>query len=354
MKPLSQSPVPGAHDFARLFAEQQANVRLQLARMVPAAEVEDLVQEVFIKAARALPEFRGEAGVATWLHRIAERTAFDHLRSRRQHEAARTVPLVHPNEPDTAAGAAATIEPGVPAEAPGRLVRTEMGECVREHVARLAPDHRVVIELKDLEGLSNPEIAVRLGVTVATAKIRLHRARQALRRELEHSCEFYRNEDNALACDRRSPPPPVIQSVSPASGFSSKEGPLPACAQRDRAMSPTDNPPMNASSDCGCSGTSNPSSCTAPADSLFTPIAAKFVAIGAAIGANCEPCLRHHVREAEELGISSADIARAVAVAAQVKETPARAILKLAERLTQSGDATTDAKVAPTDCGCQA
>jgi AhpD family alkylhydroperoxidase len=79
---------------------------------------------------------------------------------------------------------------------------------------------------------------------------------------------------------------------------------------------------------------------------------AKFVAIGAAIGANCEPCLRHHVREAQQLGISVADIAQAVAVASHVKETPARNILKLAEHLTQPGGDSAG-KTASSSCGCQ-
>lgn len=95
------------------------------------------------------------------------------------------------------------------------------------------------------------------------------------------------------------------------------------------------------------------SSCAAPQpsavpDSHYNPIAAEFVAIGAAIGANCEPCLRHHTREAMKLGISADDIAKAVAFAATVKETPAQNILKLAQRLTQPGGEASGAA----NCGC--
>jgi AhpD family alkylhydroperoxidase len=68
--------------------------------------------------------------------------------------------------------------------------------------------------------------------------------------------------------------------------------------------------------------------------SLFTPAVAELVAIGAAIAANCEPCLRYHVRAAEQLGVSHADMARAVELAAKVKDVPHRAVLKLAARLT--------------------
>lgn len=77
---------------------------------------------------------------------------------------------------------------------------------------------------------------------------------------------------------------------------------------------------------------------TAP-PSLFTPAVAELVAIGASIAANCEPCLRHHVIKAEELGLSRADMARAVELAAKVKDAPHRAILKLAGHLTSARSA---------------
>ena len=67
--------------------------------------------------------------------------------------------------------------------------------------------------------------------------------------------------------------------------------------------------------------------------SQFTPAVAELVAIGAAIAANCEPCLRYHFKTATELGVTSADIERAVELAARVKDVPHRAVLKLAARL---------------------
>jgi AhpD family alkylhydroperoxidase len=68
---------------------------------------------------------------------------------------------------------------------------------------------------------------------------------------------------------------------------------------------------------------------------LFTPAVAELVAIGAAIAANCEPCLRYHVKTAVELGVTNTDIARAVEMAAKVKDVPHQAVLKLAGRLAQ-------------------
>lgn len=72
--------------------------------------------------------------------------------------------------------------------------------------------------------------------------------------------------------------------------------------------------------------------------SLFTPAVAELVAIGAAIAANCEPCLRYHVKTATELGVSSADITYAVEMASKVKDVPHQAVLKLAARLVAKDD----------------
>jgi len=66
--------------------------------------------------------------------------------------------------------------------------------------------------------------------------------------------------------------------------------------------------------------------------SVYSPVVAELVAIGAAIGSNCEPCFKYHFSQARKLGVSKKDIARAVAMAAAVKEAPARAILELAAK----------------------
>jgi AhpD family alkylhydroperoxidase len=60
----------------------------------------------------------------------------------------------------------------------------------------------------------------------------------------------------------------------------------------------------------------------------------ELVAIGAAIAANCEPCLKYHYHEAQQLGVSKADMARAVEMGAKVKDSPHQAILRLADKLT--------------------
>ena len=347
------------HDAAALFTAHRERVRRSLVRLVGETEADDLVQEVFVRVTRALPEFRGEASVATWILRIARGVGLDHLRSRRHGEAKRTVSLT-PAAPEADNDADPVPEPHEEAEAPRRLVHAEMSTCVREYVARLAPEHRAVIELKDLEGLTSQEIAARLGVSVDNAKIRLHRARQALRRELERGCEFYQSETGTLACDRKNSAPVAAKSVSLAPAISSKEVRPVARARRAKAADRNNtkqDTSMNMPFNCGCAAPAA-SATTATPSAAFSPIAAEYVALGAAIGSNCEPCLRYHVTEALKVGISHADIAKAVAFAAKVKETPARAILKLAERLTQPGgenagsSGAAPASGAATGCGC--
>ncbi len=83
----------------------------------------------------------------------------------------------------------------------------------------------------------------------------------------------------------------------------------------------------------GHAATDNEPPATAEQPSIFDERIAELVAIGAAIGANCEPCLKYHHRKAEELGVADEDMIQAVNVALQVKEQPAKMMVRLAQRL---------------------
>jgi RNA polymerase sigma-70 factor (ECF subfamily) len=192
------------HNFDALYREHRQAVANYLSGRVRPSDVEDLTQEVFAKANRALAGFRGEASVRTWLLRIASRTAVDHARSRQSQEERRTEAL-HETATDGGASARVPETLAVPAEAPGAVVRQEMQTCIREYVDRLAPAYREVIVLRDIEALSNEEVAARLGVGLDAAKIRLHRARRALRELLETNCELYTTESRGVGCDRLAP-----------------------------------------------------------------------------------------------------------------------------------------------------
>ncbi len=332
-------------DVEALVKAQRPAVRRLLARMVPESEVDDLEQEVFLKAERGLGGFRSKAAAGTWLHRIARNTALDHLTSRRHREAARTVPLAGGEGGASADGL--VVRP----EAQSRLDREEMCGCIRQHVRFLPADYVRVIELADIEELGTAEIAARLGITTGAAKIRLHRARAALRALLDRECEMYHNEDGTLLCDRIHPPRVSLAAAVPSNGMK------PVIASDDEGDDRPETQPntiMTNVTSCGCT---SPFTCqtqgAAASGSLFTAQAAEFVSIGAAIGSNCEPCLRYHTREALKAGIPLADIKLAVDQALRVKETPAQNIIRLAERLIAAGgEAPEPQAAASASCGC--
>lgn len=87
-----------------------------------------------------------------------------------------------------------------------------------------------------------------------------------------------------------------------------------------------------------------PQSCDSAAASIFSEQVAELVAIGAAIGANCEPCFKYHYDQAKKLGVGDLDMRYAVDLAQKVKDTPAHAMLKLAERYLGSATQDTQAK----------
>jgi RNA polymerase sigma-70 factor (ECF subfamily) len=84
-----------------------------------------------------------------------------------------------------------------------RLVVDEMNVCVRQVINSLPDAYREALVLHDMEGLSGEQTAEVLDCTVATAKIRIHRARLRLKKALESTCEFYRDSESILRCDRK-------------------------------------------------------------------------------------------------------------------------------------------------------
>lgn len=191
-----------AQNFQALYDRNQPSILGLLTRIVGPQEAEDLTQVVFTKAAAALPKFRGEAQVSTWLYRIATNVASDWLRSRSARNAKLTVPL--PDESDAQASELASTAAGVQdsSSPEQQLVRKDMRDCIRAEIERLSPDHQVVILLGELGGLTDDEVAKTLGITRGTAKVRLHRARQEIKKAIEARCDFYRQE---LSCAPASP-----------------------------------------------------------------------------------------------------------------------------------------------------
>ncbi len=178
-----------------LHRDHGDRIRRYLARLVGTSEAEDLAQDVFEKAHRAIRTFRGDSRVLTWLYRVATNVAIDRLRSARRRgdlERADTAPA--PLAVDAAADV--TCERSLD----GEIDRARMRDCILRVVELLPASQRAAVLLGDLRGLSDREVAEALGISLGAAKIRLHRARRALKEMLERACDFDRDEQNEFAC----------------------------------------------------------------------------------------------------------------------------------------------------------
>lgn len=141
-------------------------------------EARDAVQEGFIKAFKAMGEFRGEARLSTWLHRIVVNAALMKRRSRkaRPEESIETFLPAFLED-----GHQANPAKPWPLSADQLLERKEVKKLVRESIDRLPDAFRSVLILRDMQGFSTRETAQIHNVSENAVKIRLHRARQALR-----------------------------------------------------------------------------------------------------------------------------------------------------------------------------
>jgi RNA polymerase sigma-70 factor (ECF subfamily) len=137
-----------------------------------AVELEDIVQDAFIKAYRRLHTFQHQSSFATWLHRIAINTALDYLK-----RAGRS-PVQAAEDPELGLG------PSSPAQASrflappdSRLEKSEIARITREVLTELPEIFRTVLVLRELEGMAYQEMADHLGISIGTIESRLFRAR---------------------------------------------------------------------------------------------------------------------------------------------------------------------------------
>jgi len=142
--------------------------------------------------------------VSTWIYRIATNAAMDHLRKSPSGQTELIASGLADDDllPENEGGARQESAPSIDTQ----LIRKEMNDCIRGIVEGLPENYRTVLILSDLKGLTNSEIAGVLGISLETVKIRLHRARVRLKKELEHHCSFYKDDQNEFACDRKVSP----------------------------------------------------------------------------------------------------------------------------------------------------
>lgn len=141
-------------------------------------DARDIVQDAFLNAFRSLDRFEGNAKLSTWLHRIAVNAALMKLRTRKR-KPEQPIDTFLPSFLDDGHHEERFQSWEEPVDK--ALERAETRELVRQQIDALPESYRTVLVLRDIEGLDTEETANMLGLSVNATKIRLHRARQALR-----------------------------------------------------------------------------------------------------------------------------------------------------------------------------
>lgn len=161
--------------FNLLVAKYQHKVAHLVSRYVKnSGDVADVAQEAFIKAYRALPNFRGESAFYTWLYRIAVNSAKNYLVSQGRKPPANDVDA---DDADFYDGSEALRENSTPERV---MLSEEVKKLLFETVERLPEDLRMAITLRELEGMSYEEIANVMDCPVGTVRSRIFRAREAI------------------------------------------------------------------------------------------------------------------------------------------------------------------------------
>jgi RNA polymerase sigma-70 factor (ECF subfamily) len=173
--------------FETLVQEYGGSMRaVALRLLMDEADADDAVQDAFLSAFRSLDTFEGRAELGTWLHRITINAALMKLRTKRRRNETDLEDLL----PEFTANGAFSVAQdhwGEGADKPA--LRAELCRQVRDHIDELPTKFRTPLLLRDIEGLSHKEIGHALDVSENAAKLRVHRARQALRALLQAHTE---------------------------------------------------------------------------------------------------------------------------------------------------------------------
>jgi RNA polymerase sigma-70 factor (ECF subfamily) len=166
--------------FDALVLKYQQKVANLISRYIrDPSEVLDVTQEAFIKAYRALPNFRGESAFYTWLYRVAINTAKNHLAAASR----------RPPKEDIEAETAEQMDMGTrlkEQDTPEQLaMQSQVAETIKAALESLPDDLRTAISLREFEGLSYEEIAEAMDCPIGTVRSRIFRAREAIDKKLK-------------------------------------------------------------------------------------------------------------------------------------------------------------------------
>lgn len=170
--------------FELLVRKYQHKVVKLSARYVNPADAQDVAQEAFIKAYRALPRFKGNSAFYTWLYRISINTAKNHLVARSRRPASQDIDVAD-------AEAFGHTERFSEQDTPEALLESEeIRDTVIRAIQALPEDLRTAIMLRELDGMTYEDIAQAMECPVGTVRSRIFRARAAIEQELESLGEY--------------------------------------------------------------------------------------------------------------------------------------------------------------------
>ncbi len=165
--------------FEMLVVKYQRRIERLIGRMVRDVDlVQDIAQESFIRAYRALPQFRGESAFYTWLYRIAVNTAKKALMDLKRDPLVSESSLRADDENEETSRAENELSDGETPEA--LLASKEIAAAVNDAIDALSEDLRQAITLREIEGLSYEEISEAMNCPIGTVRSRIFRAREAI------------------------------------------------------------------------------------------------------------------------------------------------------------------------------
>jgi len=148
------------------------------------AEAEDMAQEIFLKAYRGLKRFKGASRFSTWLYAIASHHCLNQLEVRRRRPRPHRRAGDHPGRGENDSPAVVDRLADQAPRADALLERTDLARIVQAELSNLTAEHRIILVLRDIQGLSYEEIAQALRLELGTVRSRLHRARMEMRARL--------------------------------------------------------------------------------------------------------------------------------------------------------------------------
>ena len=165
--------------FEMLVVKYQRRIQRLIGRMVRDVDiVEDIAQETFIRAYRALPQFRGDSAFYTWLYRIAVNTAKKALMDMKRNPLVSESAMRSDEDGDEPSRTESELSDGETPE--GILASKEIAAAVNSAVEALSDELRQAITLREIEGLSYEEIAEAMNCPIGTVRSRIFRAREAI------------------------------------------------------------------------------------------------------------------------------------------------------------------------------